>query len=133
VRNVEHIGSEHVEGLWDWNLVTDRIHYSPRWLSLIGCDAHEPSHTPDVWLGRVHPDDQKQLLRDLERLSAEGDTFEFRHRMRHQDGFYRWMVCCGSVVRNERREAISFAAVIATLPLTSSPIPLPDFPIGSSC
>src|SRR5262245_27760751 len=108
---VENSRSEDATAFWDWNLVTNRVHFSPRWLSLIGCDGREPSRTPEAWFERVHPDDLAELLDDLQRLRAEGERCSSRHRVRHQDGLYRWMECRVSVVRNRRREAIRLTGV----------------------
>jgi len=79
------------EALWDWNLETDRIHFSPRWIALAGCEDHEVGSAPEDWFQRVHPDDHAQLLREIE-LTRAGDatTFECRYRLRHKDGTYRW-------------------------------------------
>ena len=37
------------EGLWDWNLESDRIHFSPRWIALVGCEDHEVGSKPEDW------------------------------------------------------------------------------------
>ena len=94
------------EGLWDWNLESDRIHFSPRWIALAGCEDHEVGSTPEDWFQRVHPDDSAQLLRQIE-VARTGDatTFEFRYRLRHKDGTYRWMLCRGVVVRDKAGQA----------------------------
>jgi diguanylate cyclase (GGDEF)-like protein len=95
------------EGLWDWNLVTNRIHFSPGWTSLVGCQDHEIGSTPDAWFQRVHPDDSGQLRRDIEAACADGAReFDLRYRLRHENGTYRWMSSRGIVVRNVRGEAI---------------------------
>ena len=44
-------------GVWDWNPATNRIHFSPRWFALLGCDERELGNTREAWLGRVHPND----------------------------------------------------------------------------
>ena len=94
------------EALWEWNLESDRIHFSPRWISLAGCEEHEVGNTPDEWLTRVHPEDLPDVLRKLDAARAdEGDELEFRHRLRHKDGRYRWTVCRVSVVRDGRGAA----------------------------
>jgi diguanylate cyclase (GGDEF)-like protein/PAS domain S-box-containing protein len=94
------------EALWDWNLESNRIHFSPRWISLVGHEDHELGNVPDEWFQRVHPDDSDQLLRDIETARAEASEFEFRYRLRHKDGTHRWMAARGVVVRNELGEAI---------------------------
>ena len=94
------------DALWDWNLVSNRIHFSPRWISLLGLQDHELGNTPDDWFQRVHPEDSAQLSRDLDAARAEGSEFDFRYRLRHKDGTYRWMSSRGVVVRNDDDQAI---------------------------
>jgi diguanylate cyclase (GGDEF)-like protein len=95
------------EGLWDWNLESDRIHFSPRWIALVGCEDHEVGSKPADWFQRVHPDDSAQLLREIE-VARAGDSTAFacRYRMRHKDATYRWMSCRGTVVRDSAGHAI---------------------------
>ena len=44
-------------GLWDWDLRTDEVYYSPRWKAMLGYEDGEIGTSPDEWLRRVHPDD----------------------------------------------------------------------------
>lgn len=95
------------EGLWDWNLDTGRIHYSPRWFALLGCEEHEVGSTPQDWFQRVHPEDVAELLRELQvAQAAHATAFECRYRLRDNDGTYRWMLCRGTVVRDGAGRAI---------------------------
>src|SRR4029453_17224064 len=95
------------EALWEWNLQSDRIHFSPRWISLAGCEEHEIGDTLDEWLNRVHPEELPHLLRHLDAARAdEGDELQFRHRPRHKDGRYRWTACRVSVVRDRGGAAV---------------------------
>ncbi len=95
------------EGLWDWNLASNRIHFSPRWISLVGCEDHEVGNTPEEWFQRVHPEDLGQVSREIEVARGEGPSeFDFRHRLRHKDGTYRWMACRAVAVRNDGGQVI---------------------------
>ena len=95
------------EALWDWNLESDRIHFSPRWMALVGCEDHEVGSAPGDWFQRVHPDDHEQLVQEIETArSGDATTFECRYRLRHKDGTYRWMSCRGMVVRDNAGRAI---------------------------
>ena len=117
------------EALWDWNLESDRIHFSPRWRALAGCEDHEVGSAPADWFQRVHPDDHEQLLRDIETArTGEATTFECRYRLRHKDGTYRWMSCRGMVVRDNAGRAIRMTGsqsdvtvAMVTDPLTRLP------------
>jgi diguanylate cyclase (GGDEF)-like protein/PAS domain S-box-containing protein len=88
------------DGLWDWNLKTNSIYFSPRWKNMLGYSEQEISTSPDEWLGRVHPEDLDQVKVDLStHLQGLTPHFESEHRMRHKDGSYRWMLCRGLAVR----------------------------------
>lgn len=95
------------EGLWDWNLVTNRIRFSPRWISLLGLPQSKVGDTPEEWMDRVHPDDIKQLRQDIAALLAGNTTrLESRHRVLHEDGTHRWMYCRGMVTREDTGRAV---------------------------
>jgi len=111
-------GSKSSDALWDWNLVTNRVHFSPRWVALMGAQEDEVSSSPQEWFLRVHPEDSAQVSRELDSARNGGaQAFEFRHRMRHQNGAYRWMACNGVVIRDHSGQAIrltgSHADVVA--------------------
>jgi diguanylate cyclase (GGDEF)-like protein/PAS domain S-box-containing protein len=94
-------------GLWDWNLATNRVHFSPRWISMVGSDEHLVGNSPDAWLTRVHPDDVAEVRRQIdEHLEGGTSEFDLPHRLLHRDGTYRWTSCHGVVVRNESGRAV---------------------------
>src|SRR5262249_1009614 len=49
------------DGLWDWDLVSGRIYFSPRWKQALGHDEASVEDTPEAWLDRVHPDERPGL------------------------------------------------------------------------
>ncbi|HEX7117717.1 MAG TPA: PAS domain S-box protein [Longimicrobiales bacterium] len=89
------------EGLWDWDLETDVVYYSPRWKSMLGLAEDDVGTAPDEWFRRVHDEDRDALRRAID-AHLEGRTphFEHEHRIRHADGSYRWMLSRGLAVRN---------------------------------
>jgi diguanylate cyclase (GGDEF)-like protein/PAS domain S-box-containing protein len=89
------------DGIWDWDLVTDRVHYSLRWKAILGFEDAEVGEGPEEWLGRVHPDDVERVKSKLAD-HREGRTrlFEDEHRIRHKDGVYRWVLSRGFAVRD---------------------------------
>jgi diguanylate cyclase (GGDEF)-like protein/PAS domain S-box-containing protein len=92
---------ENNDGLWDWNLATNRVHYSPRWVSMLGCEERDLGNTPEDWFKRVHPEDLEQVKRAIDaQFTGASSRFESEHRMLHADGTYRWMSCHGDIVRD---------------------------------
>ena len=94
------------DGLWDWNLRTNVIYFSPRWKYMIGGDESSVSGSPDEWFNRVHPEDLERIMADIA-AHTEGLTphFENQHRMLHADGSYRWMLSRGVAVRDAAGKA----------------------------
>lgn len=90
------------DGLWDWNLPTGHIYYSPRWKALLGYSEAELGNTPGVWLDRIHPDEVESIKRQLSDTQTPGkDTLEMEYRIRHRDNTYHWVLTRGIVVRDD--------------------------------
>lgn len=98
------------DGIWDWDLKTNQIYYSPRWKSMLGVSEERVTDRLEEWLGRVHAEDLPHLKVAL-RAHIEGTTahLEYEYRMLHSDGSYRWMLCRGLAVRDENGSATRLA------------------------
>ncbi len=98
------------DGLWDWNIRNSTVYYSFRWKSMLGFDDAGIGNTLDEWLSRVHPDDRKQVEAKLSaHINSQTPQFECEHRIRHQDGTYRWMLNRGIAVRDGHGKAYRMA------------------------
>jgi len=77
------------DGLWDWDLTTDDVYYSPGWKSMLGYCENELESRIDTWATLVHPDDKDVVLANVQDyLSGVIKSFEVEMRMRHKDGNY---------------------------------------------
>jgi PAS domain S-box-containing protein len=89
------------EGLWDWNIVTDEVYFSPRWKAMLGYADEEFPNSTDEWQRRVHPDDVEEAVGAIRGyVAGEWDNCENVHRLRHRDGSYRWMYTRGALKRD---------------------------------
>jgi diguanylate cyclase (GGDEF)-like protein/PAS domain S-box-containing protein len=90
------------EGLWDWDLRTQKVYYSPFWKRLLGLQEHEVGDSPSEWMDRIHPEDRERVEEELrQHLAGRSASFASQHRLRHADGGYRWMVLRGVARREE--------------------------------
>ncbi len=84
------------DGVWDWDLTQERVHFSPRWKAMLGYREDEIGSEPGEWLNRVHPEDAGRLEEALAaHLCGRTPQFECEYRMRHKDGGYRWVLTRG--------------------------------------
>ncbi|HYQ92151.1 MAG TPA: PAS domain S-box protein, partial [Candidatus Competibacteraceae bacterium] len=87
-------------GVWEWNLMTDAILWSPENFSLYGCDPGQGPPTPEDWERALHPED-RECLRDTVRAAAAHPEQEYRaeFRVRHPRRGLRWLLSVGRVER----------------------------------
>jgi diguanylate cyclase (GGDEF)-like protein/PAS domain S-box-containing protein len=98
------------DGLFDWDLRRNVIHFSARWKEMLGHAAGEIGSHPEEWLGRIHPEELGEFRQRLEaHLKGQEAHFELEYRLRHRDGAYRWMLSRGLAVRDGRGEAYRMA------------------------
>ncbi|KAB2921132.1 MAG: bacteriohemerythrin [Dechloromonas sp.] len=77
------------DGLWDWNLESHTVYYSPRWLDMLGYKPGELPETLDTWAMLVHPDDKAATLAMVsDYLEGRRPDFEVEFRMRHRQGHW---------------------------------------------
>lgn len=90
------------DGLWDWDLRNNKVHFSYRWKSMLGYGEQEIGEQSEEWFGRIHPDDRMQVeARMGTHLSGHSSQFESEYRILHKDGGYRWVLSRGLAVRDE--------------------------------
>jgi diguanylate cyclase (GGDEF)-like protein/PAS domain S-box-containing protein len=89
------------DGLWDWNLNTKVVYFSPRWKNMLGYSEHEIGNDIGDWWRRIHRDDIELAMSELRvHLEAITPYYENEHRLRHRDGSYRWVLARGLAVRH---------------------------------
>jgi PAS domain S-box-containing protein len=95
------------DGIWDWNLKTDKVFYSERWKTMLGYEPDEISDSPDEWKSRIHPDDYERILRlTYEHLQGNSEFYSGEHRLRCKDGTYKWVLSRGKALFDDSGNAI---------------------------
>ena len=99
-------------GVWEWDLRTRSAYYSPRWKAQLGCVESDIGHTIAEWEARLHPEERSQVLATV-LLFQQGYTRQYRldHRLRHQDGSYRWISALGSGVCDDEGRMIRMSGI----------------------
>ncbi|MBF0449085.1 MAG: PAS domain S-box protein, partial [Magnetococcales bacterium] len=89
-------------GLWDWDLRTDKVHFSYEWKHQIGYEDHEISNDFSEWQTRIHPDDLERVS-DIIRVYVKNPWPDYwtEFRFRHKDGDYRWILSQASLELDE--------------------------------
>jgi len=98
------------DGLWDWNLVTGAVYFSPRWKAMLGFREDEIDDRLEEWLGRIHDADRERVKEEIA-AHQRGLTphFESEHRLLHKDGGFRWMLSRGLAVQDRTGKPLRMA------------------------
>lgn len=93
-------------GLWDWDLSTNEVIFSPEWKSQLGYADDELSSKFEEWESRLHPDDREQALAATQQfLAGQRQTdYSVEFRLRHRDGSWRWILALADLQRNATGE-----------------------------
>ena len=91
------------DGLWDWNLETDDVYYSPRWKSMLGYKESELENNLNTWASLVNSDDKVVALEKVQDyFDGRKDSFEVEMRMRHKDGHEVFVLSRAILLRADR-------------------------------
>jgi PAS domain S-box-containing protein len=89
------------DGLWDWDMVTNNIYFSPRWKEMIGYGEDELNNGFADFESLLHPDDHDRVLAYVnDYVTGKIPHYDTEFRFLHKDGSYRWIRARGVVVRN---------------------------------
>ncbi len=95
------------DGVYDWDLTTDRVIYTPHWKAMHGFSDDDENESAQQWLQRIHPDDRPRVLDHLEGYLA-GKRLEFgeEYRIQRRDGHWIWVLDRGIALRDETGRAV---------------------------
>jgi len=103
------------DGVWDWNVASGAIYFSPRFLQLLGFEPGEIDLGTKGYLERLHPDDLARALEALERHRQYRLPYDVDYRLRTKSGEYRWFHARGQTVRGPDGEPTRMAGSITDI------------------
>jgi diguanylate cyclase (GGDEF)-like protein/PAS domain S-box-containing protein len=99
------------DGIWDFDGQSKRIQLSRRWKAMLGYPENQEDVLPD-WYRLVHPDDMARVQAKMrEHLEGKSEFFESVHRMKHQNGEWRWMTSRAKARQDEKGRLIRLLGV----------------------
>lgn len=87
------------QGYWDWNVQTDSLSVSNRWLSMLGYAPGEMDITSGNYRKYIHPDDHNRIMTLAQRhVAGEVPNMDAEVRLLTKSGEWRWIATRGRVV-----------------------------------
>jgi PAS domain S-box-containing protein len=90
------------DGIWDWNVQTDDVLYSPNYVTMLGYRSQELISNISFWKNHIHPDDINEVLRINQAcIENECDTFQVVFRMQTKSLDWCWILGRGKAVSRD--------------------------------
>ncbi|MCK9635853.1 MAG: EAL domain-containing protein [Methylobacter tundripaludum] len=87
------------DGVWDWNLQTGEVFFSPRCKEILGYDEDDYESRILSWESTIYPDDFQRVMSELQaHLDGDTDSYSNEHRARYKDGSWKWLLTRGKVI-----------------------------------
>lgn len=92
------------DGLWDWNIATGEVYFSPRYLEMLGYEADELAFNVSSWEYLVHPEDIIWVKEILDAHFKDSSVpYAFDYRVRTKSGEWKWVADYGKVVERDKQ------------------------------
>ena len=84
--------NEASDGLWDWEVSTGTLFFSPQLKRMLGYGPDEMEPVLETWSSNVHPEDVDQVMLALsEHMQGKRSRYEAEYRIRNRNGHYLWV------------------------------------------
>ncbi|TMH57531.1 MAG: EAL domain-containing protein [Betaproteobacteria bacterium] len=100
------------DGLWDWNIDTGEVYYSPRFKELLGYTEREMGDNVEAFNSRLHPEDKPAHEQAIDGHLQRGGPFDIEMRMQTKAGEYRWFHFRGQALRTAAGRAMRMAGAM---------------------
>ncbi len=103
------------DGLWDWDVRSGRLYFSPRCAQMLGFEPDAMPHARETLLGLLHPADLNALDDKLVRHLRRGEPYDAEFRLRTSGGGYLWVRSRGRLVRGADGRAMRMAGSLTDI------------------
>jgi len=97
------------DGVWDWNLNTNDVFYSPRYKESLGYRDDEFPNIFESFHSNVHPEDLPKVMEAVQAHLEENVPYEAEFRMRRKNGEWSWFSARGQAIWDKARKPYRMA------------------------
>ncbi|MFT3997226.1 MAG: PAS domain-containing protein [Asticcacaulis sp.] len=100
-------------GLWDWDVVEDRVTADARFGAMYGVDPLEAAQGApiEIFFKGIHPDDLSRVKTEIAQVMKDGGVFRSEYRLIDADGQVRWVIAQGQCVYDNAGKCIRLPGV----------------------
>ncbi|WP_230414369.1 EAL domain-containing protein [Collimonas silvisoli] len=103
------------DGLWDWDIQSDNIYYSPRMKELLGYTLEDPEPTPLQFLNCIYPSDLDAVRATLTSHLHDNSPCDIEFRIVTRSGELRWVRSCAQSTSNAAGQPVRMAGSVTDI------------------
>jgi len=100
------------DGLWDWDIASDTLLYSDRFMETMGASFDKNPGTMTSFQSKIHPEDADACRAAIERHMKQHVPYNLEYRLQTDSGRYRWFLTRGQAVWDDAGNAVRMSGWI---------------------
>ena len=102
-------------GLWDWDMATGRLRWSPELFRMFGLEPSTVNPTFDIWQSVLHPDDLLMAESKIREAILDQKPLTNEYRIVTPSGEIRWIHALGQAIYDETGKPLRMAGVCSNI------------------
>jgi PAS domain S-box-containing protein len=98
-------------GVWDWDIIADKLGWSPELFRLYGLDPARTKASFDIWRSILHPQDRRIAEDRIKRAIEAHTSLEDEYRVIFPQGEVRWIRSLGNTIYDEDGRAVRTSGI----------------------
>lgn len=98
-------------GIWEWDVKRNAIVWSDNMEAIFGFSLNKTNNATKSYITHVHPDDRKEIIREVQSSLEEWKPLHIQHRVIGSDGNIRWIYGAGNVIRDESGQPVKMLGI----------------------
>ena len=94
------------DGLFDWNMETGDMYFSPRYYTMLGFEPYEMPASYETWISLLHPGDRDYAVSIIqEYVDKKRKSHKIEIRLKTKSGGWRWILSRGKLIEKNEKGA----------------------------
>jgi PAS domain S-box-containing protein len=103
------------DGIWDWDIVSGTLYWSPRFKELLGYAVDELEAVFETFESQLHPDDRERIQAAIDAHLNDGAPYDVEERLCTKSGEYRWFRARGQALWDETGKPLRMTGSISDI------------------
>jgi PAS domain S-box-containing protein len=102
-------------GLWDWEIIDNKVFYSPYFKGMLGYNDNEFKNGIDSFKKVLHPDDYDRVFDLVQQHLLNQTPYDIEYRLKRKSGDYHWFHAVGQALWDDRGNATRMAGSLTDI------------------